>query len=211
MTKEEISIYNREYRLKHKDKHKEYLLENKEKIKLYRKENYKNNKEKFKEYQQNNKEKQKGYLEKHYNLNKEKKKEYAREYLKSRCASDPLFKLKKLIRENISQSLKRNKFHKNTKTQNILGCSFIEFKQYLEKQFENWMSWDNQGLYNGELNYGWDIDHIIPISSAKTEEEAIKLSHFSNFQPLCSKVNRDIKRDNIYYHTEKLGLKEERI
>ena len=33
------------------------------------------------------------------------------------------------------------------------------------------MNWENYGLYNGELNYGWDIDHIIPISSAKTEEE----------------------------------------
>jgi len=86
-------------------------------------------------------------------------------------------------------------YKKLTKTEIILGCIFEEFKQYLESKFEPWMTWENQGLYNGKLNYGWDIDHIIPISSAKTEEDVIKLNHFTNLQPLCSKINRDIKRN----------------
>ena len=59
------------------------------------------------------------------------------------------------------------------------------------------MTWENYGLYNGELNYGWDIDHIIPQSYGNTEEEIIKLNHYTNLQPLCSKVNRDIKRNLI--------------
>lgn len=41
--------------------------------------------------------------------------------------------------------------------------------------------------------------HIIPISSATNEEELIKLNHYTNLQPLCSKVNRDIKKDKIEY------------
>ena len=57
------------------------------------------------------------------------------------------------------------------------------------------MTWDNYGLYNGELNYGRDIDHIIPLSAAETEEDIIRLNHHKNLQPLCSKVNRYIKRD----------------
>jgi len=57
------------------------------------------------------------------------------------------------------------------------------------------MTWENWGLYNGEFNYGWDIDHIIPLSSAKNEEDIIILNHYTNLQPLCSKVNRYIKRD----------------
>jgi len=57
------------------------------------------------------------------------------------------------------------------------------------------MSWENYGLYNGELNYGWDIDHMVPLSSANTEEELLKLFHHTNLQPLCSKTNRDIKRN----------------
>ena len=57
------------------------------------------------------------------------------------------------------------------------------------------MTWDNKGLYNGVLNYGWDIDHKIPLSSANSEEDLYRLNHFTNLQPLCSKVNRDIKKD----------------
>lgn len=56
------------------------------------------------------------------------------------------------------------------------------------------MNWDNYGKYNGTINFGWDIDHIIPLCNAKTEEDVIRLNHYTNLQPLCSKVNRDIKR-----------------
>ena len=59
------------------------------------------------------------------------------------------------------------------------------------------MTWENWGKYNGELNYGWDIDHIIPLSSAKTEDDIIRLNHYTNLQPLCSYTNRHIKRDKI--------------
>lgn len=200
MTKEERKLYNKEWNLKNKDRIKLYDKLNQHKKSLYQKKYNELNKEKHKEYHKN------------YDIiNREDKRKYHREYIKNRCNIDPLFKLKKLIRENISQSIKRNKYNKNSKTQTILGCTFEEFKIHLESKFEPWMSWENQGLYNGELNYGWDIDHIIPISSAKTEEEIIKLNHFSNLQPLCSKINRDIKRNNIYYRAEKLGIKEERI
>jgi 5-methylcytosine-specific restriction endonuclease McrA len=58
------------------------------------------------------------------------------------------------------------------------------------------MSWSNYGLYNGTLNHGWDLDHVIPISSAFTEDEVLKLNHFTNLQPLCSKINRDVKKQN---------------
>jgi hypothetical protein len=45
-------------------------------------------------------------------------------------------------------------------------------------------------------NIEWDLDHIIPISSAKTKEDLIKLNHYTNLQPLCSCYNRYIKRDS---------------
>jgi hypothetical protein len=74
-----------------------------------------------------------------------------------------------------------------------------EFKLYLESQFEDWMTWDNRALYNGELNYGWDIDHKIPLASAKSEED-IDLNHYTNLQPLCSYTNRHIKSDRLNYN-----------
>lgn len=96
----------------------------------------------------------------------------------------------------LSKHFKRNGYSKKSKTHEILGCSYDEFKIHLESQFESWMTWENRGKYNGEFNYGWDIDHIIPLASAKTEEELLKLCHYTNLRPLCSKVNRDIKRAN---------------
>jgi hypothetical protein len=70
---------------------------------------------------------------------------------------------------------------------------------HIERQFESWMTWDNYGKYNGEFRYGWDIDHIIPISSVKNKEEIININHYTNLQPLCSKINREIKKDKLEY------------
>lgn len=62
------------------------------------------------------------------------------------------------------------------------------------------MNWENYGNPKDgkyELNKTWDLDHIIPICSAKTNEDIIRLNHYTNFQPLCSYVNRYIKRHRI--------------
>ena len=75
----------------------------------------------------------------------------------------------------------------------IQSVLFEEFKIYLESKFEDWMNWNNYGYFNGELNYGWDIDHINPLNSAQIEEEIIRLNHYTNLQPLCSYTNRHIK------------------
>jgi hypothetical protein len=169
---------------------------NKEKLILQNKEN-KNKKINNKKYRDKNKEKI-NENQKIYALNnKEKINTYKREYEKNRMEIDPLFKMIKNIRNLIGVSIKRQGFDKNSKTITILGCSFNEFKSYLESKFETWMDWGNKGKYNGELNHGWDIDHIIPISSAITEEDVIRLNHYTNLQPLCSKINRDIKKDNL--------------
>jgi 5-methylcytosine-specific restriction endonuclease McrA len=64
----------------------------------------------------------------------------------------------------------------------ILGCTFEEFKVYLESKFDENMNWENQGSY-------WQMDHIIPISSAKSEEDVYRLNHYTNFQPLYWKDN----------------------
>lgn len=100
------------------------------------------------------------------------------------------------IRNNIRGTLK----NKSTYTENILCCTNEEFKKYIESQFLNWMNWDNYGNACETLqpNCSWDLDHIIPISYAKTEEEIYMLNHWSNFQPFCSYKNRIIKKDNIY-------------
>jgi len=107
--------------------------------------------------------------------------------------------MKERIQSLICNSFIKKSIIKEESIPNILGCTYEEFKEHIEKQFLPWMSWDNYGQYNGELNFGWDFDHTIPISSAKTYEDTIKLNHYTNFQPLCSKINRDIKKDKLDY------------
>ena len=57
-----------------------------------------------------------------------------------------------------------------------MGCSYEFLKEHLEKQFVDGMSWENRSE--------WHIDHIIPLSSAKNEDEIYKLCHYTNLQPL---------------------------
>jgi len=128
--------------------------------------------------------------------NKEILNEYRRIYRINRKLLDPVYKLKNSIRRNINNCFKRNRFSKNSTTNKILGCSFEELKFHLESKWEPWMNWDNYGLYNGAEGYGWDIDHIVPLSSAITEEETINLNHYTNLQPLCGYMNRVLKRSN---------------
>lgn len=153
------------------------------------------------EYHKNNKEK----INKRKSKNFKDKKEYYLESQRKRLAfkkkNSDLFKAKVSIRKLINISFRRSSFAKTGKTVDILGMDIQEFMKYISSKFDPWMNWNNYGKYNGEFNYGWDLDHIIPISSAKTEEDIIKLNHYTNFQPLCSKVNRDIKRNNLDYKT----------
>jgi len=194
--------YNKQYYVKNKVcKEKNILSEEeiKEKKRISNKKWRDKNKEYFIEYKNKNIDKITEYQKEYQLLNKEtlSRKRIIRK--KEKYSSDTNYKIKSQIRALIYKIFKRNGVSKNSKTVEILGCSFEEFKLYLESKFESWMTWENKGLYNGDFNYGWDIDHIIPISSAETEEDIIRLNHYTNLQPLCSKINRDIKKDILNY------------
>lgn len=178
--------YRKEYRLKNldkiKEKNKKYYLENKDIRSLY----YKNNQDKINHYRRKNIDKKRKY-QKEYDLNnKEKKRLYNKEYSRKRRLTDPLFKLSTNIRHLINISFKRQGHSKKSKTYKILGCTSEEFKTYIENQFTDGMSWDNQG--------NWHLDHIYPVSLAKDEEHLLKLNHHTNFQPLWAVDN--IRKSN---------------
>jgi hypothetical protein len=194
--------------LEFKNYHKKYYIDNKDIISLKMKDNYLSNIEerkiKNKKYREDNKDVLNEYhinyrkknperIKEYKEKNKEKLKEYNTLYWSKRMKEDELFRFKSIMRKSIGNLIK----NKSKSTQDIIGCSFEEFKSYLESKFDNWMNWENKGLYNGYFNYGWDIDHIIPLSTAKTEEEVIKLNHYTNLQPLDSHINRNVKRDKI--------------
>jgi len=187
-----------------------YIIKNKEKVKLINKKYRDNNKDKEKirhtKYLNENVEKRLETTKKYREKNKELINKKAREnkhkrniYHKKRYNQDEVYKISCNVRCLIKKAFKLKNVKKDTLTEKLLGCTFEEFKTYLESKFEPWMNWGNYGQYNGEFNYGWDIDHIIPISSAKSEEDVIRLNHYSNLQPLCSKTNRDVKKDNLIH------------
>lgn len=74
----------------------------------------------------------------------------------------------------------------------VLGYSFEQLVNHLEKQFQPWMTWDNYGICkNNERT--WQIDHIIPDSSFNYDniyhEDFKKSWSLDNLRPLEAKLN----------------------
>ena len=158
--------YGKEYREKNKNEIRKYIREY---MKKYRGDN-----EKHKKYQRE-------YMKKYmYN---EKCKNVRNDSRKKRYNNDILFKLKVIIRNSINRRITNKS--KSTTSEKILGCSIEDFKIYIENKFTEGMSWDNYGMF------GWHLDHIIPLSSAKTEEDVYRLNHYTNFQPLWAEENME--------------------
>jgi hypothetical protein len=184
---------------------------NKERVLAQRKKYYTDNHsiilEKAKQYKEQNPTKLKEWREANAEHVKAYKKKYKQEHKEQRNKvqterkqSEPLYKLTYGIRSMIATELKRRRYTKQSKTYEIIGCTFEELKLHLESQFEPWMNWNNYGNWNGtptEINTAWDIDHIIPLDTAKTEDDVIRLNHYTNLQPLCSYTNRNIKRNTV--------------
>lgn len=185
-TKEEQKSYQKAYREKNRDRlinaSKDWRLKNKEKIPDYSKKYIENNREKISNYK------------KIFNAKKENKKKAAK-YVKEKRQKDKLFKLKSNLRTRIWEIFNKNSFNKKLKTEKLLGESFEFVRNYIEIQFTKGMSWDNYGK--------WQIDHKIPLASAKTEDELIALNHYTNLQPLWA-IDNKIKCNKIIEQQLKL-------
>lgn len=171
---------------------KEYRLRNPEKRKETLKKYYENNKEKellrFKKYRNENPEKRKETCKNYVQNNKDKYNEYSRNWKKTERLKNPIYKLISNLRERTKDYLCYKTYDSNSHITNVIGCSPDLLKEHIENQFTEGMSWDNYGFY------GWHIDHIIPLSSAKTEDEIYKLCHYVNLQPLWAEDN--LKKGN---------------
>ena len=159
-----------------KDCQKEYSRKNREKISDYNKSYYQENKEQLdirhNDYYQENKdhllECQKKYLQENEEANISKKeynkrfrrdnKSYYNYYYKTRRKNDPNYKLRQDVSGSIRVKLKQNKCYKNGKScMQYLPYSIQELKEHLERQFEPWMTWNNQGIYDSEI---WDDNNV---------------------------------------------------
>lgn len=75
-----------------------------------------------------------------------------------------------------------------------------DLKSHIEKQFEPWMNWNNQGKYdaktwddNDQSTWAWQLDHIIPNAtftySSTNDESFKKCWSLDNLRPLSAKQN----------------------
>lgn len=131
-----------------------------------------------------------GTGKKYYELNKTEINKKKTEKDAFRRKTDPLYKFKVSVRWLIKGSFKRgkDKYIKSQKSISILGCSICFFREYIQSKFTKGMTIENHGE--------WHLDHIIPLSTAKNEDDVIRLNHYTNFQPLWAKDNL-IKKDKI--------------
>lgn len=173
---------------------KDYNEKNKEKLnekaRIYAREHAIERKKYSKAWFSNNPDKHKEYNEKWKKDNREVYLKKRKENHAKLKISNPLYDIKNLIRKGISSSFKRNSknYNKTRKTEEILGCTLEFFIDYILNKCPEGISLKDFG------RYGYHLDHIIPISLAKNTEEIIKLSHYTNFQPLWWEEN--LKKSN---------------
>ena len=87
---------------------------------------------------------------------------------RSRCPTcDPLGHLADVVRSRVYATLKNDKEMSSTE---YLGCNIKTFKQHIEHQFTEGMSWENYGE--------WHINHKIPLKYNKPSlEEVVQRLH----------------------------------
>lgn len=167
-----IYIQQKAYREKNKEalakKKKEFYEKNKEKI-------LSQQKQKYIETAEQKRQRQKEYAER----TGAHKRQYERR--KKRIEDDPIYAMRNRVRLLILYKIKCGGYTKKSKTQEILGCDWSFFKTHIERQFLKGMTWENRSM--------WHIDHIVPISTAKTEEDVIRLNHYTNLRPLWAADN----------------------
>ena len=182
----------RKWRKNNRDKEKAYREKNKEIIKEKARIRYQKNKEKYakkaKIYRERHKE-EKRLQDKRY---REKHREELNKKQLQRKENDPIYKLKCNLRGMIKNSFRRRGFKKKQKGEEIYGCTVNELIEHLIKTYEKNYNekWDWKYLKNVH------VDHIIPLATANTEKDVIKLCHYTNLQLLKAKDNLE-KRDGL--------------
>ena len=166
---------------------KQYAIDNREKRNEKAKLHYQANKEKHAErnrrWRQKNKEK---IVEDRRRYNAENKEQRNAHLKKKR--EDPCIRLIQNMRSRMRLILLGES--KSAPTTTLLGCSPQEFRNYMEAQFTDGMTWNNYGLH------GWHMDHITPLSifNMKNPAEQRIAFHYMNYQPLWALDN--IKKGN---------------
>jgi hypothetical protein len=111
-------------------------------------------------------------------------------YNKKRYKEDPMYRLRVLQSSYINKTLRAKKQYKPARTMELVGCSREQLQCHLERQFDEYMTWSNQGR--------WHIDHRIPVSAFDMNNAVERKAawHYLNLQPLWGDEN--IRKSNTF-------------
>jgi len=114
---------------------------------------------------------------------------------RKKISEDPVKRLIGSLRTRTAAAFSRIETIKDATTMEIVGCSRIELKEWIERQFytnpDNGieMSWENFGKVSSDNNT-WNVDHKIPLASAGTDwKKIMELTHYTNLQPMWAMEN----------------------
>jgi len=187
-----LKIYRKKYG-------KVWFQKNKVRLRKIRRKHAQKNKDKFVEYQRKYRIKNpvqyqktilKGKKKREVSYKKWRKKNKEVILLKKyqRLKKDHLFRLKELVRSRIQSGLRQHVkgIKKSMKSIMYLGCSYENYKIYLENKFTKGMDWSNMG---GKT--GWQIDHIKPLAKfdLSLKSNQLKAFNYRNTQPMWIKEN----------------------
>lgn len=174
-----------------KEYRKNYYMNNKEKILEVQREYYSLNKDKINkrcaDYYNKNTEKTRKKINEYYQKHK---KEIFQKQLK-KINGDPCLKLKSRISIMVCKYIKKAGSKKDFPTWSKLPYTPQQLKEYLEKQFDDKMNWENYGKY-------WTLDHIIPQSKllydSMDHPNFLKCWKLENLRPM--KAEDNIRKSN---------------
>jgi hypothetical protein len=63
-----------------------------------------------------------------------------------------------------------------------LACDHDRLREHVSARFSEGMTWDRYRQ--------WEVDHIKPLSAARSDRELLDLCHYTNLQPLWRRENR---------------------
>ncbi len=107
------------------------------------------------------------------------------DYQRNKRQSDPVYKFRTSFTHLMSLYRKKKGYTGTKGTWEMVGCDFDTFLAYIQSQFAEGMTLENYGHGAGK----WNIDHIIPICTAKTDEDIERLNHYSNLRPMWATDN----------------------
>ncbi len=102
------------------------------------------------------------------------------EIRKKHLNRNPAAKIANICRIRVWHASKKHRSCKRGKTFDLIGCDAETLRKHLESQFDEEMTWENQG------RYGWHIDHFLPVSLFDVTDpvEQKECFHYTNLQPM---------------------------